>query len=769
MTDPHPVSAHHDTVESLLASMTVQEKAAQLGSYWHQPGRPDKPAGDAAPMESAMHADRRSWQDTIAAGLGQLTRTFGTEPVTVAQGVGRLRERQAQVVTSNRHRIPALAHEECLTGFTALGATVYPAAIAWGATFDPDLVQEMAAAIGRDMRSVGVHQGLSPLLDVVRDYRWGRVEETIGEDPYLVGTLGTAYVKGLQSAGVLATLKHFAGYAASRAGRNHAPVAMGTRELEDVILPPFEMAVREGGAASVMNSYSDIDNVPVAASRHLLTHVLRDRWGFQGTVVSDYWSVTFLDLMHRVVADSQAAGVLALTAGMDVELPGTGAFHHLADAVERGLLDEELVDRAARRVLRQKGELGLLDEGWSAREQGSEDVDLDSPANRELAGRVAQESIVLLHNDAGVLPLRSPGTLTLIGPCAAQPRSFMGCYSFPNHVLARMSTDELGVEVVDLATALAAELTGTRVRHEVGVPFMEADRSGIEAAVTAARDAEVAVVAVGDLAGMFGQGTSGEGCDVESLRLPGVQEELVEAVLDTGTPTVLVVVSGRPYALGRLAPRAAAVVQAFMPGEEGGPALAGVLSGRVNPSGKLPVGIPDHAGGQPGTYLAPPLGWFSDGVSNLDPRPLYHFGHGLSYTTFAVQGLELDTTQIAPDGTVVATTTVTNTGDRAGKEVVQLYAGDPVGQVVRPLQELVGFAKVALEPGDKATVSFQVHADRFSFTGLEGHRIVEPGEVTLHVGSGSDAHAARADLRITGEVRTVGEGRVLTTPVTIRR
>ena len=293
-------------------------------------------------------------------------------------------------------------HEECLTGFTAYGATVYPAAIAWGATWDPDLVRRMAAMIGRDMAALGVHQGLSPVLDVVRDYRWGRVEETLGEDPFLVGSLGTAYVQGLQSAGVIATLKHFAGYSASRAARNHGPVSMGLRELRDVILPTFEMAVAIGGVGSVMNSYSDVDGVPAGANPWLLTEVLRDEWGFEGTVVSDYWAVPFLASMHRVAAGFAEAGALALEAGIDVELPDTlGYGDGLVELVRSGTLDETFVDRAARRALLAKAQLGLLDAGWTpeASVANAAGVDLDSPANRELAREVAERSVVLL--DAG--------------------------------------------------------------------------------------------------------------------------------------------------------------------------------------------------------------------------------------------------------------------------------------------------------------------------------------------------------------------------------
>ena len=485
---------------ALLAEMTIEEKASQLGSVWVRPPRQDEVGGEVAPMESVFSS---SGLDQVAAGgLGHLTRIFGTEPVEVAEGVARLRAAQRRVVELNRFGIPAIAHEECLTGFTAFHATVYPAAIAWGATFDPELIGEMAQAIGEDMRAVGVHQGLSPVLDVVRDYRWGRVEETIGEDPYVVGTIGTAYVAGLQRAGIAATLKHFVGYSASRAARNHAPVPMGRRELEDVMLPSFEMALRLGGVESVMNSYSDVDNVPVAASWELLTHVLRERWGFTGTVVSDYGAIPFLHLMHHVAVDLAEAGRMALTAGLDIELPQSVAYLRLASEVREGRLDEAVLDRAVLRVLEQKIRFGLLDPDWDPEAQGDPSRDLDSPRNRDIARRVAEASVVLLANN-GILPLEAP-TVALIGPVAGEPRSFMGCYAFPNHVLSRYADRGSGMPVASLAEGLAAEWPSSRIITAPGVPFLAEDRSQLAAAVEAARQADVAVVAVGDLAGMFG-------------------------------------------------------------------------------------------------------------------------------------------------------------------------------------------------------------------------------------------------------------------------
>jgi beta-glucosidase len=617
------------------------------------------------------------------------------------------------------------------------------------------------------MAAVGVHQGLSPVLDVVRDYRWGRVEETIGEDPYLVAMLAAGYVRGLQSSGVIATLKHFAGYSASRAARNHGPVSMGRRELLDVIFPPFETAVREAGVGSVMNSYSDVDGVPAAADPWLLTEVLRDEWGFTGTVVSDYWAVPFLASMHRVAADMDEAGAQAITAGIDVELPDTLGF----GPGLIGRVPEEIIDRAAARLLTQKIELGLLDPAWTPESSvaAAGTVDLDSPANRELARELAEKSIVLL--DAGTaLPLGpATGKVALIGPAAADPRTFMGCYAFPNHVLPRYPGIGLGVDVPTAVDALRAELTGAEVVHEPGCAVIGDDRSGFTAAVAAARDADVCVAMVGDLAGLFGHGTSGEGCDAEDLRLPGVQGELIEELLATGTPVVVVVVSGRPYALGGIADRVAGLVQAFMPGEEGGAAIAGVLSGRVQPGAKLPVQIPRHPGGQPGTYLQPVLGAENSGVSNLDPTPLYPFGYGSSYTSFAVDDLRISDTEVPTDGEFTVTVRVRNTGERAGDEVVQLYLRDVVGQVTRPVRQLTGFARVPLEAGEAKDVTFTVHTDRTAFTGRDLTRIVEPGEIEVLAGTSAADLPCRGTVTLTGPLRQTGRERVLSTPVQVQK
>ena len=764
---------------ALIAEMTLEEKLAQLVGVWV--GASDS-GEEVAPHQHDMSEEPVDLDALLPHGLGQLTRPFGTRPVDPALGALSLLRTQRRITAANRFGIPAVAHEECLAGFAAWQATAYPVPLSWGATFNPELVREMAAAIGRDMRSVGVHQGLAPVLDVVRDGRWGRVEETIGEDPYLVGTVATAYVQGLESAGIVATLKHFVGYSASRAGRNLAPVGMGVRERADVVLPPFEMAVREGRPRSVMAAYTDTDGIPSTADAELLTGLLRDTWGFTGTVVADYFGIAFLKVLHGVAGDWADAAGQALAAGVDVELPTINTFGQpLLDAIRSGAVDEAVVDRALRRVLEQKAELGLLDPDWDpvpsaladagaavtgADSSGTDEaetvrgsVDLDRPENRELARRIAEQAVVLLRND-GTLPLAAPRRIALIGPNADQPTAVLGCYSFPMHVGSQHPDIEAGIPLPTLRETLAAEFPEAELVHALGTTVDGSDASGIPAAVALAADADVVVLALGDRAGLFGRGTSGEGCDVESLELPGQQQQLLDALLDAGTPVAVVLLAGRPYALGRAVDEAAAVVQSFFPGEAGTQAVAGVLSGRVNPSGRLPVSVPGRPGVQPSTYLAAPLGQISE-VSSTDPTAAYGFGHGLGYTSFAWEDLTVETGTAATDGAFRLSFALRNTGQRSGTETVQLYLHDPVASLVQPVQRLIGYRRVELEPGEQRRISVAVPADLASFTGRDGVRVVEPGELELRLGASSTDTRLTAAVRLDGPLRPVDHTRRL--------
>ncbi|WP_062317354.1 glycoside hydrolase family 3 N-terminal domain-containing protein [Demequina maris] len=720
-------------VASLLADMTLEEKLAQITGFWE-----DEKGDVVAPLQGEVSVTG-GLEDATRHGIGHFTRIYGTTPVDADARARVLWERQRALVAGTRQGIPAIVHEEILTGLSAWKAATYPGPLTWGAAFDPALVARMGALIGRDCRALGIHQGLAPVLDVVRDPRWGRVEECIGEDPYLVGEIGTSYVEGVQSEGVHATLKHFVGYSASRSGRNFGPVSMGPRELRDVMMVPFEMAVVDGGVRSVMHAYTEIDGMPTAADGSLLTGVLRDEWGFDGVVVADYFGVAFLHLLHGIARDLSEAAALALEAGVDVELPtGDAYLAPLAAAVRDGRVPEELVDRAVARVLAQKESLGLLDASFDG--PAPSGAELDGPEHREVARLLAERGIVLLAND-GTLPLAVAGDdaaagsgassrIAVIGPNADRYQAMFGCYSFANHVLDKRPGTELGLDVPTVLDAVRDELGP--VLSARGCDVQGGSREGFAEAVSAAQAADVAIVVVGDQAGLFGRGTSGEGCDTDSLELPGVQRDLVEEVLATGTPVVLVLVTGRPYAIGWALERCAAVVQAFFPGEEGARAIAGVLSGRVNPSGRLPVSIPRDTGAQPYSYLHPRLGGDTD-VTNLSSAPPLGFGEGLSYTTFAYE--DLAAVDAATDGTMRVAVTVRNTGDRDGDEVVQVYAHQRRASLTRPVAQLVGFARVPLAAGESRRVTLDIPAARLAFSGRDLVRAVEPGEVELWVGT----------------------------------
>jgi beta-xylosidase len=755
-------------VLALHARMTLEEKLAQIVGYWLDQN------GVAAPMQSEMAAgqqDAGTLGEITRNGLGHFTRVYGTRPVDPAERAAWLWAEQRRLKRETRLGIPALVHEECLTGLAAWKAATFPTPLAWGASFDPDLVFEMAAAIGGSMRELGIHQGLAPVLDVISDPRWGRVDECISEDPYLVATVGTAYVRGLQDAGIHATLKHFIGYSASRAGRNHAPVHAGPREIADVYLPPFEMALLDGGAKSVMNSYADLDGEPLASSGHYLTTVLRERLGFAGVVVSDYFAVAFLEVMHAIAADRGEAAAIALEAGIDIELPSGDAFlQPLADRIRAGEFDEAYVDRAVLRALAQKEELGLLD-ATAYEDAPPTQIDLDSPAHQAIARKLAQESLILLAND-GTLPLdewqNAPRAIAVIGPNAHRAEALQGCYSFANHVLAHHPEVPHGVEISTVLDAVrAAELGGAEVLYAEGCQVDGEDRSGFDEAVRVAQAADVALVVVGDQAGLFGRGTVGEGNDTESLDLPGVQRELVDAVLATGTPVVMVVVSGRPYVLDwalddaagsgigaagahDVRPRPGAVLQAFFPGEGGGLAISDVIHGTVNPSGRLPLSLPRSAGAQPYTYLHPILGGPSE-VTAADSTPLRPFGFGLGYSGFEYSELEVDR-EVAAGEAFTVRVTVTNVGARAGADVVQVYGHDLLATITRPVAQLLAYARVELRSGQSTRIDFTIPSGRFAFTDRRMCKIVEAGDVEVWVASdaaASDVTAVSSPARAT--------------------
>jgi beta-glucosidase len=672
-----------------------------------------------------------------------------------------------------------MSHEECLVGLMARGATMFPSALAYGATWNPDLVERAAQAIGREARSVGCHQGLAPVLDVSRDVRWGRTEETFGEDPYLVGVLGTRFVRGLQGKkrDLLATLKHYAGHSWSEGARNHGPVHLGWRELSDVFLLPFEMAVKQAHAGSVMPAYHDIDNESCHASRHLLTEVLRDEWGFDGLIVADYIGISLLYQHHNLARDQAEAAAMAFGAGLDIELPADDCASHLGEAIGRGLISTERIDAIVKRILTEKLRLGLFEKPYA--DEGK--VELQAPATVALAREVARQAVVVLENK-GALPLdpERGQRIAVIGPAADDPLALLCGYSFPVHLILN-DAGETASQVVTPRAAFETAFGADRVGHAQGCFIIEKRKYGspvfpgdvekstsleqaspvsrrtdlIPAAVECARAADVAVVCVGDLAGLFQTGTVGEGSDADSLNLPGVQQQLLEAVVATGKPVVVVLTSGRPYNLGGLEDEVAALVMAFAGGQEGGPALVDVLTGKAEPSGRLSLSVPKNVGAVPYYYNHKMKSAGTPIALHFGSR--YPFGHGLGYTSFELADLALDRSEVnAGNGEIRLQFTVRNTGSRAGVAVPQLYVRDFLASMVRPVKELKAFGRVELGAGESARVTFAVPTDMLCFTGQEGRRIVEPGEFELQVGASSADIRLRTTVTVTGAARTLG-------------
>jgi beta-glucosidase len=758
-----------ERVDDLLSRMTLAEKVAQLGSLWIYEIADDDGLN-------------RPWAQTrMAHGLGQVTRLAGGSslgPVATAHLANAI---QRFLVEETRLGIPALIHDECCSGFLANGATNFPQIIGVASTWEPELVEAMTQVIRAQMRAVGVHHGLAPVIDIARDPRWGRTEETFGEDPYLTAVMGAAYIRGLQgedwTEGVMATAKHFVGYSASEGGLNWAPAHIPERELREVYLAPFETAVRAAKLATIMPAYHELDGEPCSSSRRLLTEILREEWGFDGLVVSDYMGIDQLRNYHKLARDKADAARLALAAGMDLELPSIDAYGQpLLDAVNAGEIPEELIDRSVRRILALKFAFGLFERPYVAPD--AVPAVFDTPAQRALAREIARKSLVLLKNEGDLLPLRRDlKSIAIIGPNADNTRNLLGDYSYPAHIETLITLRGLGfsehplpgsiqlvddyADMISMLTAIhGAVSTQTRVHYAKGCDVNSATTDDIAAAVAAAQQAEVAIVVVGDKAGLIPECTSGEFRDSAHLTLPGVQQALVEAVLATGTPVVLVLVTGRPYAIPALVARASAVVQAWMPGAEGAPALAEVLFGDVNPSGKLPITFPRHVGQVPIFYAHRPSGaksFFYGPYMDESNEPLFPFGFGLSYTQFAFENLAVTPESAATDGAVQVAVEVVNTGSRAGDEVVQFYTRTDGASVTRPVKELRGFQRVSLQPGERKRVTFTLPVERLAYYDGALELVVEPAHVQVMVGNSAQNLPLQGSFVVAGDKRTVGQ------------
>ena len=734
-----------ERVEDLLSRMTLEEKIAQMQCLWRR--RADTLFDTAGRFDAAKA--RAAFAD--GRGLGHVARPSDAgEGLTARQMAELTNDMQRFFIETSRLGIPVMFHEECLHGLAARESTSYPQPIGLAATFDPDLVERVYATTAAEARARGTHQALTPVVDVAREPRWGRVEETFGEDPYLVARMGVAAVRGFQGDAtfadkrhVIATLKHFAAHGQPESGMNCAPVNVSMRVLRETFLSTFRAAVQEAGALSVMPSYNEIDGVPSHASRWLLEDVLRGEWGFRGFTVSDYFAITELydraeTFGHHVASDAKDAARLAVQAGVDVELPDPDGYPHLASLVHEGTIPESVIDDRVRPILRAKILLRLFDDPYVDPAEAERLV--REPSHRQLALEAARKTITLLKNDTSTLPLRPAAgmTLAVIGPNA--DRVMLGGYSgVPLHADTVLSGIRARVPAnVDVLHHEGCRITigGSWNQDEVTAADPDENRRMIREAAAVAARADAVILAIGD-----NEQTSREGWalnhlgDRASLDLVGQQDELIDAIAATGKPIVALLFSGRPASVRNLAKKADAILQLWYFGQESGRAVAEVLFGDVNPGGRLPITIPRSVGHVPAYYNHKPSarrGYLFDSIA-----PLFPFGFGLSYTTFAHSNLRLERSEIGMGELGRAFIDVTNTGTVHGDEVVQLYIRDVVSSVTRPVKELKGFQRISLAPGQTRTVAFDITPEQLAFYDIDMIFRVEPGEFRLMVGSSS--------------------------------
>jgi beta-glucosidase len=730
-------------VKDLLQRMTLEEKIAQLQGTWQNPnfiseGNKSFVGKDRAFIPAAAG-------QMLKNGLGQMSRPGENRgPREMAEFTNSI---QKWIKENTRLGIPIMFHEECLHGNASPKATSFPQAIGLASTWDPPLLHDVFSTVAAEVRARGAHQCLAPVLDLARDPRWGRTEETYGEDPYLVSRLGVAAIQGFQGNGpfidkshVYATEKHFAVHGQPEGGTNVAPGNYSERVIREYFLKPFEAATKEAHAGSVMASYNEIDGIPSHANKHLLDTILRQEWGFDGVLVSDYFGITDLKNLHHVVATYDEAAKVALEAGVDVELPFADAFHFLADDVKNGQVSEALIDRSVARVLRVKFLAGLFDDPFVDPDKAEKIT--NTPESQALALKAAHETIVLLKNQNNLLPLDKAKykRIAVIGPNAAEVH--LGGYSDnPGRGVSILQgiKDKVGTSA-EVVYAEGCKITETPPdwnadKVVLGDPALNAKR--IQQAVTVAQKADVAILILGE-----NEQTSREAWaanhpgDRDSLDLLGSQDDLVKAILATRKPVVVLLLHGRPNSINYIAENVPAILDGWYLGQEGSTAAADVIFGDYNPSGKLPITVPRTVGQLPDYYYQKPAA--KREYLGTTTKPLYPFGWGLSYATFKYQNLKVSPESIGPEGKAKVSVDVVNSGKVRGDEVVQLYIHDEVSSVTRPIKELRGFQRIALEPGETKSVEMWLGPGDLEFLNRDMHRVVEPGTFKVMVGGNSE-------------------------------
>jgi beta-glucosidase len=751
-------------VEDLLARMTLEEKVAQMISVWLQKDQIQTPSGDFSPEEAstkfpnglgqiARPSDRRG----VEAGNTAAGAQAGVRNRTARETAEYINAAQRWAVENTRLGIPLLFHEESLHGYVARGATSFPQAIALASSWDPALAERIFTVAAREMRARGAQFALAPVVDVARDPRWGRIEETFGEDPHLVAEMSLASIRGFQGTTlplapdrVFVTLKHMTGHGQPENGTNVGPANISERTLRENFFPPFERAVRELPIRSVMASYNEIDGIPSHANRWLLNDVLRQEWGFNGAVVSDYFAIRELITRHRMTTSPEEAAIRAMNAGVDAELPDGDAYNHLPALVRAGRVSEEQVNQAVRRMLRLKFEAGLFENPYvdPARAEAVEGTPDAIALAREAAGR----SITLLEN-RGVLPLRA-GSFRRMAVLGTHARDTpIGGYSDePRHVVSVLEGMQnegrrAGFQV-DYAEAVRITRSRSWSADPVDLVPAEENRRLIREAVATARRADVVVMVLGDNEQTSREAWADEHLgDRASLDMLGQQEELARAIFALRKPTVVILLNGRPLSVNYLAANAPALIEGWYLGQETGNGIADVVFGRVNPGGSLPVSIARHVGQLPIYYNHKPTS--RRGYLFETTRPLYPFGYGLSYTTFDISAPRLPRASVGMGQNAVVEVDVANTGRVAGDEIVQLYVRDDEASVTRPVNELKRFQRITLQPGERRTIRFELTPADFALWNLQMRRVVEPGTFTISAGPDS-ATLRSTKLTVTG-------------------
>lgn len=753
-----PSRSIHDRVKDLLNRMTLEEKVAQMTSVWMQkPNDNSAVPKDQLPFGGEFSAEIA--KKGIPHGIGHFARQ--REMRNARRSAEYANAAQKWLKENTRLGIPAIFHDEILHGNMGAGSTVFPVPIAMASTWDTDLISRVFTVAARHTRIRGTHHVLGPNLDLAREPRWGRTEETYGEDPYLASRMAVSIVKTIQGGAtydnptigdehVIATGKHYAGHGEPDGGTNIAPVNMSRRLLRETHFAPFEAAVKEASLFSIMPAYHEVDGIPVHANKWMLDEVLRKEWGFKGVVVSDYYAMTQLRQLHFVAADNADAAKQSLEAGLDIELPDPDVNKTLVAQVKSGKIPVKLIDKAVSRILRSKFQVGVFENPYV--DPAKAERLTDTPDDRALAAEVARKAIILLKNENKTLPLDKGKlkSIAVIGPNAE--RAHLGGYTDPNPPRSVSLLEGIQKKVGSKVKVNYAK--GVRITKEDGDWFGDTstlndeadDRRLIKEAVEVARKSDAVVLSIGG-----NEDTNKEAWadnhlgDRDSLELVGRQNDLVKAVLATGKPVIVFLTNSGPLAINYVAEKVPAILEGFYLGEEGGTAAADVIFGDFNPGGKLPVSFPKSTGQLPIYYNRKPTA--KRGYLFSDTNPLFPFGHGLSYTSFKYSNLKVSKSKVGIGASLVATVDVKNIGDRTGDEVAQMYIRDEVSSVTRPIRELKGFERITLNPGQTKTVTFKITPEKLSFYNREMRKVVEPGFFKVEVGgSSADLMATRFEV-----------------------